>query len=151
LFGKSIKLFSLFGFRVSIDLSWTIIAVLVTWSLAGSVFPHYLPGLSEATYWYMGVVGALGLFASIIVHELFHSLVARRYGMPMKGITLFLFGGVAEMEDEPPSARSEFFMSIAGPATSIVVGLIFLAVYWVANTGGWSKPIKGIVFYLGSI
>lgn len=151
MFGRSIELFSLFGFRVSIDLSWIIIAVLVTWSLAGSVFPRYLEGLETATYWYMGAVGALGLFASVIMHELFHSLVARRYGMPMKGITLFLFGGVAEMEGEPPSAKSEFFMSVAGPATSIVVGLVFLGVYWLANTGGWSKPVKGIVFYLGAI
>jgi len=151
LFGKKVKLFSLFGFRVSIDLSWIIIAVLVTWSLAEGVFPQYLEGLSSGTYWWMGVVGAAGLFASIVVHELFHSLVARRFGLPMKGITLFLFGGVAEMDDEPPSAKSEFYMSIAGPITSIVVGLIFLTVYWVGNTGGWSKPAIGIVFYLGAI
>ena len=151
MFGKKVKLFSLFGFRVSIDLSWIIIAVLVTWSLAEGVFPQYLEGLSSGTYWWMGVVGAAGLFASIVVHELFHSLVARRFGLPMKGITLFLFGGVAEMDDEPPSAKSEFYMSIAGPITSIVVGLIFLTVYWVGNTGGWSKPAIGIVFYLGAI
>jgi Zn-dependent protease/CBS domain-containing protein len=151
LFGTKIKLFSLFGFRVSIDLSWIIIAVLVTWSLAEGVFPRYLAGLSKGTYWWMGAIGAAGLFASIIVHELFHSLVARRFGLPMKGITLFLFGGVAEMDDEPPSAKSEFFMSIAGPITSIAVGLLFLAVYWVGNSGGWPKPAIGIVYYLGAI
>jgi Zn-dependent protease/predicted transcriptional regulator len=151
LFGRKITLFSLFGFKVSVDLSWIIIAVLVTWSLAEGVFPRYLQGLSVGTYWWMGAVGAAGLFASIVVHELFHSLVARRFGLPMKGITLFLFGGVAEMEDEPPSAKSEFFMSIAGPITSIVVGLIFLSAYWLGNTAGWSKPAIGIVFYLGAI
>ena len=151
MFGTKIKLFSLFGFKVSIDLSWIIIAVLVTWSLAAGVFPRYLKGLSEGMYWWMGAIGAAGLFASIIIHELFHSLVARRFGLPMKGITLFLFGGVAEMDDEPPSAKSEFFMSIAGPITSIVVGLIFLGAYLLGNTAGWPKPVIGIVFYLGAI
>jgi Zn-dependent protease/CBS domain-containing protein len=151
LFGKKIRLFSLFGFAVSIDLSWIIIAVLVTWSLAEGVFPRYLHGLSTGTYWWMGAVGAVGLFASIIVHELFHSLVARRFGLQMRGITLFVFGGVAEMEDEPPSAKAEFAMSIAGPVTSIVVGLIFLGSYWLGNGASWSNPARGIVVYLGAI
>jgi Zn-dependent protease/predicted transcriptional regulator len=151
LFGKKIRLFSLFGFRVSIDLSWIIVAVLVTWSLAEGVFPGYLGELSQRTYWWMGIVGAAGLFVSIIVHELFHSLVARRVGLPMKGITLFLFGGVAEMDDEPPSARSEFLMSIAGPIASIVVGLLFLVVYRLGNGDGWPDPARGIVVYLGAI
>jgi Zn-dependent protease/CBS domain-containing protein len=151
LFGTKVKLFSLFGFRVSIDLSWIIIAFLVVWSLAAGVFPRYLPGLSTGTYWWMGAVGAIGLFASIILHELFHSLVARRFGLPMKGITLFLFGGVAEMDDEPPSAKSEFFMSVAGPITSIVVGLVFLGIYLLGHAAQWPKPAIGIVFYLGAI
>jgi Zn-dependent protease/predicted transcriptional regulator len=150
-FDKRLKIFELFGFSVSIDLSWIIIAVLVTWSLAAGIFPRYLQGLPRATYWYMGVLGALGLFASIIIHELFHSLVARRFGLPIRGITLFLFGGVAEMADEPPSAKAEFYMSIAGPITSIVLGFLFLAVYWLGNTDAWPKPLLGIVFYLGAI
>jgi Zn-dependent protease/CBS domain-containing protein len=151
LFGRQIKLFRLFGFRVSIDLSWVIVAVLVTWSLAEGVFPRYLGGLSQETYWWMGALGAAGLFASIIVHELFHSLVARRFGLPMRGITLFLFGGVAEMESEPPSAKSEFFMSIAGPITSIVLGLIFFGIYLVGSASEWPKPAIGILFYIGAI
>ena len=112
MFGKRIKLFKLLGFEVNIDLSWIIIAGLITWSLAAWIFPNMSPGLSEATYWYMGIVGALGLFASIVAHEFCHSIVARRFGMPMKGITLFIFGGVAEMGDEPPTAKAEFFMAI---------------------------------------
>lgn len=69
----------------------------------------------------------------------------------MRGITLFLFGGVAEMESEPPSAKSEFFMSIAGPITSVVLGLIFFGIYLVGSAGGWPKPAIGIVFYVGAI
>ena len=151
MFGKKIRLFNLFGFRVSIDLSWIIVVVLVTWSLADGVFPRYLSGLSPETYWWMGALGAAGLFASIIVHELFHSLVARKFGIRMRGITLFLFGGVAEMESEPPSARSEFFMSIAGPITSVILGLIFFGIYLVGSAGGWPKPAIGILFYVGAI
>jgi Zn-dependent protease/CBS domain-containing protein len=150
-FGKQIKLFSLLGFKVSIDLSWTIIAILVTWSLATGVFPRYYDGLSPATYWGMGVLGALGLFLSIVIHEFSHSFVARRFGIPMRGITLFLFGGVAEMEDEPPSARAEFHMSVVGPITSVVVGAIFYVIYVTSRAAGWPTAATGILGYLGWI
>ena len=102
LFGKSITLFKLFGFAVRIDLSWLIILVLVVTTLATGVFPMQYEGLHWSVYLAMGLAAAFGLFLSIIFHELCHSLVARRYGLPMKGITLFLFGGVAEMDEEPP-------------------------------------------------
>ena len=118
MFGKRINLFKLLGFEVRVDLSWIVIAVLVTWSLSKGLFPFQYKGLSPANYWTMGVIGALGLFASIIFHELSHSLIARRYGLPMKGITLFIFGGVAEMDDEPPNSKAEFMMAIAGPVAS---------------------------------
>ncbi|MGB7911053.1 MAG: site-2 protease family protein, partial [Desulfobaccales bacterium] len=118
MFGRRITLFKLLGFEVRIDLSWIVIAVLVTWSLAAGLFPHFYPKLTQQIYWEMGVAGALGLFASIIFHEFCHSLVARRFGMHMKGITLFIFGGVAEMGDEPPTARAEFLMAAAGPLSS---------------------------------
>ena len=99
----------------------------------------------------MGIVGALGLFFSVIVHEFAHSLVARRFGLHMKGITLFIFGGVAEMADEPPSARAEFFMAIAGPATSIVLGLALLGVTALGGWAGWPRPVLGVLSYLWSI
>ncbi|MBD3181570.1 CBS domain-containing protein [Candidatus Poribacteria bacterium] len=151
MFGKKIKLFNLFGFEVKIHLSWFIIAFLVTWSLAAGLFPSYYEGLSTSTYWIMGILGAVGLFASIIFHELWHSLVARRFGMPMHGITLFIFGGVAEMEDEPPSAKAEFYMAIAGPVTSIIVGVIFYVIYILGDIGGWPTAATGVFSYLGFI
>ena len=77
----------------------------------------------------MGVVGALGLFISIVAHEFCHSIVARKFGMPMKGITLFIFGGVAEMGDEPPTAKAEFSMAIVGPLSSIAIAVIFYLIY----------------------
>jgi len=151
MFGRKIKLFNLLGFQVSIDLSWLIIAVLVAWSLAAGFFPYLYHGLSAETYWVMGVIGALGLFLSVIFHEFCHSLVARHLGLPMKGITLFIFGGVAEMGDEPPSAKVEFLMAIAGPISSIFIGAIFYLIYVGGMSGGWPLPVNGVIRYLAYI
>ena len=104
---RKTELFKLLGFTVSIDASWGIILFLVIWSLAKGAFPAYYPDLNTQTYWMMGFVGALGLFISIIIHEFSHSLVARKYGLDIKGITLFIFGGVAEMRDEPDNPKTE--------------------------------------------
>lgn len=122
---RRIRLFSILGFRVSLDLTWIILAVLITWSLATDYFPHVIAGLDPVAAWWLGAAGALGLFASIILHESSHSWIARQFDLPISGITLFIFGGVAEMEDEPPSARAEFFMAIAGPIMSYVLAALF--------------------------
>jgi Zn-dependent protease/predicted transcriptional regulator len=99
----------------------------------------------------MGIVGALGLFLSIIVHEFSHSIVARKYGMPMKGITLFIFGGVAEMGDEPSSPKAEFMMAIVGPLSSIAIALIFYGTYRAGLGGNFKEPVIGVVGYLAYI
>jgi len=145
--GRSLKLFTLFGFDVRVDASWLIIAALVTWTLAAGYFPYRYPGLPASHYWWMGLVGAALLFGSIIVHELFHSLVARQYGLPMKGITLFVFGGVAEMSDEPPSPKAEFLMAIAGPVASVVIGFVFYVLYH-AGAAAWPVQAVGVVAYV---
>ena len=124
MFGKRIELFRLFGIPLRIDLSWFIVAGLVTWSLAENFFPNVAAGLSTGTYWGMGAFGALGLFASVVLHELAHALVARQYGLEIRGITLFIFGGVAELETEPPSAKAEFMVAIAGPVASVLIAAI---------------------------
>jgi Zn-dependent protease/CBS domain-containing protein len=148
MFGKRIPLFKLFGFKVNVDASWLILAVLVTWSLAKGLFPYYFTGFSNSTYWWMGIAGAVGLFMSIIFHEFCHSLVARQFGLQMKGITLFIFGGVAEMESEPKSAKAEFLMAIAGPLSSILLGGFFYLVHIAAISAGWSSPVNGVLLYL---
>jgi len=151
MFGKSFKLFKILGFEVRIDASWIIIALLITWSLAQGVFPIYADYLTPVTYWILGAAGALGLFISIVVHELSHSLVARRFGLPMRGITLFIFGGVAEMDDEPPSPKAEFFMAIAGPIASIIIGLFFIGLFSVGRVLFWPTPPMILFSYLGTI
>ena len=151
MFGKRISLFKILGFEVKLDLSWFILAILITWSLAKGFFPHYFKDLPNATYWWMGVAGTLGLFISIVLHELSHSLVARSYGIPMKGITLFIFGGVAEMDDEPPSPKAEFMMAVVGPLASLVIALLSYQIHIFGKQYGWSVPINGIFLYLGFI
>ncbi|HSV31833.1 MAG TPA: site-2 protease family protein [Atribacteraceae bacterium] len=149
--GNRLTLFSLFGFAIRIDLSWIIILFLVIWSLGMGVFPNYFEGLPTAVYWWMGVIGALGLFFSIISHELSHSLVARKFGLVIKGITLFIFGGVAEMEEEPPSARAEFYMALAGPVSSLILGMFFYGLFLIGGRIEWPRPVLGILWYLGTI
>lgn len=151
MFGKTFTLFKMFDFTVKIDLSWIIILVLVVWSLAGGVFPIQYPGMHWGIYLAMGLGGALGLFASIVFHELWHSLIARRYGMEMKGITLFIFGGVAEMGDEPPSPKAEFSMAIAGPVSSLALAVLFGAMAFAGTQLAWPEVLVGVLSWLGLI
>lgn len=151
MFGRGIPLFRILGFQVKLDASWLILAVLVTWSLAAGYFPDRYEGLPAPTYLWMGVAGALGLFGSIVFHELSHSLVARRYGMSIKGITLFIFGGVAEMEDEPPTAKAEFLMAIAGPIASALLAVSFHTLEGFGERMGMAAPVPAVLGYLAFI
>jgi Zn-dependent protease/CBS domain-containing protein len=148
-FGRRITLFHLMGFAVRADASFLIILTLVTWTLARGLFPQLYPDLSVQAYWIMAVVGAVILFLSVVVHEASHSVVARRYGIPMKGITLFVFGGVAEMHDEPPSPKAELLMAIAGPIASVVIAVVFLIIAAVGAVLGWRPEIVGVIQYVG--
>lgn len=151
MFGRHITLFRLFGFEVKLDASWVLLAILVSWALATGYFPAQLPGRSGALYWSVGVLGAAGLFSSIIFHEMCHSLVARMYGLPIRGITLFIFGGVAEMEDEPGSPKVEFLMAIAGPVSSYVLALGFFIASSLAGGNDVPSPVSALFGYLALI
>ncbi len=148
---RKYKLFRLFGFEVGIDPSWIVLAILVAWSLSTGYFPVKYQDLSTRQYWLMGIVGALGLFVSIVAHEFSHSLVARRSGIPMQGITLFIFGGVAEMNQEPTNARDEFLIAIVGPISSLVMAAVFYGISHLGQAGGWPVGIVGVMAYLGLI
>lgn len=135
------------GFPIHIDLSWFAIVVLIAWSLADGVFPEYYAQLSTATYWWMGVAGAVGLFVCVLLHELGHAVVARRFGMEMKGITLFIFGGVAEMPDEPSSAKAEFWVAVGGPIVTVVLAALFFLI----GLAPMPDAVAGVVGYLALI
>jgi Zn-dependent protease/CBS domain-containing protein len=148
-FGRPIELFKIFGCKVRIDLSWLVVAVLVTWQLSALIFPAQLPGLAPGTYWLMGASGALAYFLCLLLHELSHAVVARTYGIETRGITLFLFGGVAEMTEEPPSPQSEFMIAAAGPAASFGIAFACGGLYIAGNVAEWPAPLTAVLGYLG--
>jgi Zn-dependent protease len=145
---RRVTLFRIFGFSVRLHVSWLLLGVLIAWSLAEFWFKSQAPGLGLLARWTLGAVGALGLLFSIVFHELSHSLVARRHGIPIRGITLFLFGGVAEMENEPPDASSEFFMAIVGPLSSFVLAALLGGLWWWGGTAGWPEPLRLLLLWL---
>lgn len=151
MFGNSLTLFSVRGIEVRIDLSWIIIFALIVWSLAAGVFPETYPGLSRRMYLAMSVAGALALFLSIVLHELAHAIVAARYGLRVRSITLFLFGGVADLQEEPPSPKAEMSMALAGPAASLALAGGLFAVSIAAWVAGLETPWWSVVAYLGAM
>lgn len=146
LFGNRLTLFSLFGIRIRVDASWLLLAGLIVWSLASGYFPETAPGLPPADYWWLAGVGLAGLAASIVAHELAHAVVGRRFRMSIRGITLFIFGGVAEMEDEPDSAKGEFLMAVAGPLVSFAAAGLFHLTDWLVEDG--QGPVSAVAAYL---
>lgn len=128
MFSRSFTMFKLMGYDIKIDPSWFFIAALVVWSLATGYFPQTLTDATSTQILVLSVLAMLGLFTALILHELSHSLVARRFGVEIKGITLFIFGGVAELGKEPQSPGAEFWIALAGPAMSFALAFIF----WVA-------------------
>jgi Zn-dependent protease len=120
-----LRLGRVFGIPIELDPSWFLIFGLITWSLAGGTLALAAPGLPAYAYWLMGGLTSILFFASVLSHELAHVYFALRAGTPVKGITLFLFGGVAQLEDEPQNPRAEFRMAIAGPALSVGLAALF--------------------------
>lgn len=115
-----------FGIRINVDWSWLLIFILVAWNL-GSLFGEIHPGWAGALRWSVALIAALLFFLSVLAHEMAHSLMARAQGIPVRSITLFLFGGVSNIQREPPSARAELFITIVGPITSLLIGLLVTA------------------------
>jgi Zn-dependent protease/predicted transcriptional regulator len=151
MFAHRIKLFALFGFQVWIDASWLLIGTLIAWTLADAVFPAAVPGLEASTYWWMAIAATIGLLFSIVFHETAHSLVARRYGIEIRGITLFVFGGVAEMPAEPGSPRAEFLMALAGPTASLVLSAALFAVAAAIGSIHGPQTLAEVIAYLGQL
>lgn len=148
-----IKLGRIFGIEIGLHYSWVIIALLITLSLAQH-FRMNNPRWGDAVIWTSAIVTGLLFFAAIVLHELSHALVARTRNLPVRSITLFALGGVAMIEKEAVDAKTEFWMGIAGPITSFLIGLLCLALAWVL---GWNPeviaqtPPVAILMWLGVI
>jgi Zn-dependent protease/CBS domain-containing protein len=136
------------GIPVGLDYSWFLIFALLTWSLATGYFPAEFKNWPVAVYWITGAMTALMLFGSVVLHELGHSVIALRFKVPVRSITLFIFGGVAQIGGEPPSAKAEFQIAIAGPIVSFLLAAFFFVVKpLVAGI----EPVWGLAKYLAYI
>lgn len=144
----NIPLGRILGIPIGLDYSWFLIFALLTWSLAVSYYPAEFKNWPHVLYWVMGAVTAIMLFASVLLHELGHSVVALRYKIPVRSITLFIFGGIAQIGTEPPSAAAEFFVAIAGPIVSLALAAFFSVVKPVV---AGIEPLWGLAKYLAYI
>ena len=148
-----ITLGRIFGVEIGLHYSWFIIALLITFSLAGQ-FQENNPGWSDSLRWGVSIITAVLFFAAIVIHELSHALVAKLRGLPVRSITLFALGGVAQIEKEAADAKTEFWMGIIGPITSFLIGVLCLAITFAL---GWTppdfpqRPLPAMLMWLGVI
>ena len=149
------------GTGLTIDPSWLLIFAFVTWTTSTSVIPIRLVDEAVqsgarlttlgALVWVAGAITSLLFFGCILLHEAAHALVAVRTGIPVRRIRLFIFGGVAEMEQESPSARAEFMVTIAGPIASFVIALVFFGCAMTGEYAGWAISVTCVMEYLARI
>jgi Zn-dependent protease/CBS domain-containing protein len=145
---NSFRLFTIAGIEVGVHISWLVIFALVTWSLASSYFPAVLPRSDQLERWLLGAVAAVLLFASVLIHELAHSFVAKARGLEARSITLFIFGGVSSLSGETKRPSTEFVVAIVGPLTSLVLSGI---AYLVAVAAPRGSAVEAIASYLALI
>jgi Zn-dependent protease len=146
----SLQIGKVFGIPIGINYSWFIIFALVTLSLTTGYFPSRYAGWEPVSYWGIGLLTSLFFFASVLIHELAHSVVALAWGVPVKSITLFIFGGVANIGREPERPLSEFLIAIAGPGSSLLLALGFGVLWLTGQFVGWA-PLAALGLYLGGI
>lgn len=142
----SIRLGRIRGIEIGLHYTWLLVFALLTYSLAVGVFPSWYPGWDPGTYWAVGALASLLLFASVLAHELGHSLVAQTRGVPVVSIVLFIFGGVAQLADEARRARDEFLIAVAGPLVSVVIGVVSLVLWPIVDDV--NQPLGAVFEYL---
>ena len=148
---EGFRLGSIFGFEIRVDLSWLIIFFLVLWTLSAGIFPTNYPGFDSSTYFGMGIVATLLFFASLLAHELSHSFVARAKGIPVEGITLFIFGGVSRTRMDAQTPGDEFQIAGVGPVVSLLLAAVFGLIWYVGKNTGLSVVFTGVLAYLAVI
>ncbi len=146
---SSIRIGRIWGIPIGLNLSWFLIFALITWSLAVGYLPEEYPSLSTTTHWIVGLITSLLFFSSVLLHELGHAFVALRNQIPVRGITLFIFGGVAQIESEPKTPGQEFRVAVAGPVVSLLLAGFFGLLWqldrdlpWLAAPSLWLARIN---------
>jgi Zn-dependent protease len=145
---RSIPLGRFYNIPVGIDTSWFLIYILFTWSLATSYFPSEYKNWSTGDYWFLGALTAMLFFGSVLLHELAHSLVSLRFNIPVRRITLYIFGGLSELVSEPPTAGAKFWISLAGPVMNLVLAGFLAGLSLIAEA---ITPLLAILKYLAYI
>lgn len=142
-----------FGIQLRLHYSWFFILILVTWALAAAYFPSEFPNWSLSVRIGAGLITSVLFFGSVLVHELMHSIVSQRQGIPVQSITLFIFGGVSQITSEPKKPADEFRMAIVGPLSSLIIGGVLLAIYFQLRSVDTfaAQFVTGIVYWLGYI
>ena len=136
------------GIPIGLDYSWFLIFALLTWMLANSYYPAEFKHWPPLLYWFTGALTAIMLFVSVLLHELGHSVVALRYKIPVRSITLFIFGGVAQIGTRPPSPSAEFMIAVAGPIVSLGLAVLFTVL---KPAFAAIEPLWGLAKYLAYI
>jgi len=147
--GNAFNLGKVFGIQFRLHYTWFIVFILISVSLSGYYFPAYYPDWTPLAYWVIGIVSSLLFFASVVAHELAHSIVARINGIPVKSITLFIFGGIAQITREATKANAELKMAAAGPACSLVLGGLFGLLCLLSR--GISEPVVAMTSWLAQV
>ncbi len=154
----SLQVAKIYQIPIRLHFSLVLVFFLIAWTLAYGFMPQYSPGMNQVNYWIMSITGTIILFLSVLLHELSHSIVAISYGIRVRQIMLFIFGGVSDIEEEPKEFKKEFKMAIAGPAVSLVLSAIFAVFWWLTSIPITSSSpdnfyntalimINGIFFY----
>ena len=144
---KHISLGKIIGIPINLDYSWFLILALLTWMLAQSYFPQEFKNWSQFSYWTVALITSIFFFISILLHELGHSIIARKYKIKVKRITLFVFGGVAEIASEPPKSIAEFWIAIAGPIASFMLaGIFYLLEHAFSGNNYLVAPFRYLAF-----
>src|SRR5918992_4056301 len=145
--GAGWKVGRLAGIDLSVHPSWLVIAFLLTFSLADAFFPRTIPGWTTGQYWLLGAAAAVLFFASVLAHEFSHALLARRFGLKVEGITLFIFGGATTIDSDSRTPREEALIALAGPGTSLLLGGLFVAMALTVE----QPQLEALVAYLGFV
>ncbi|MES2766831.1 MAG: site-2 protease family protein [Bacteroidota bacterium] len=147
---KTFRTLKILGAEIRVDMYWIVLIFLMMWSLSTQLFPKRLPTFTTGTFWMMGLAGAVGYIVSLLLHEVAHIAAARSVGTPMSRIILFLFGGIAEQEDEPETAKSEILLSLAGPAVSLILWFVFSILEGKGSDNDWPAPSVEVLRFLST-